>query len=406
MSIKYKLYTDAIMKSVRSGKSAARSVAEILADANMLQCVAEYNPELLATSDSDRLYATESKIYGTFFRNITRKLNELVITYQDAESPSFLKIINNTERGFGKARFYWANDEVRNAALGYGSVSNTRVEARIFAFRFINAYLRDFFPPSLIEELKNDIEESDVDDNQFKGLENKLRFWPAFIQGEKQPAVENHPHWRDVFDALINNRVFSATYDSIHKTVVPERVTLSPLRIQYINHDVKLFAFVHNINTYYSFQLDRLKSIEWEPDTQYHTFKWEQFEKHYDFEFRGADWVVDYLCKVGFGENTKVTSSGGGTSKISGRLLLTTHFTHGGPDAFDCVNFLASFGDALQVLKPSFIRSEFRRRAQNLLSLYEKDSSQSSIPILLKSAHEQTSNEFMLKVYRRRYVKS
>ncbi|WP_258808289.1 WYL domain-containing protein [Pseudidiomarina sp. CB1] len=403
MSIKYKHYTDALMKSVRSGKSAARSVAEILADENMLQCVAEYNPELLSTSDSDRLYATESKIYGTFFRNITRKLNELVITYQDAESPSFLKIINNAERGFGKARFYWANDEVRNEALGYGSVSNTRVEARIFAFRFINAYLRDCFPPSLIEELKNDIEESDVDDNQFKELENKLRFWPTFIQGEKQPAVENHPHWRDVFDALINNRVFSATYDSMHKSVVPECVTLSPQRIQYINHDIKLFAFVHEINTYYSFQLDRLKNIQQATNVKYRSINWDQFEKHYDFEFRGADWAVNHLCKIGFGEHIKVTSNGGGTSKVTGKVLIPNHFNKQAPDVFDCVNFLSSFGDSLQVLKPDIVRAEFKRRAEAMISLYENDDIERSIQTLLESAHQQTSNNLMLGVYKKRY---
>lgn len=207
MSINYKHYTDALMKSVRSGKNAARSVTEILQDENMLQCVEEYNPELLDRSDADKLYATTTKPYSTFKRNITRKLNELVDIFQDNESPSFVKTINSSERGFGKARFYWATDEIRNEALGLGSVSNTRVEARVFAFRFLDAYLRQFFPPSLIDELKSDIEEADIANKQFKGIENKLKFWPAFIKRDQQLSSENQPHWRDVFDALIKNRV-------------------------------------------------------------------------------------------------------------------------------------------------------------------------------------------------------
>lgn len=403
MSINYKHYTDALMKSVRSGKNAARSVTEILQDENMLQCVEEYNPELLDRSDADKLYATTTKPYSTFKRNITRKLNELVDIFQDNESPSFVKTINSSERGFGKARFYWATDETRNEALGLGSVSNTRVEARVFAFRFLDAYLRQFFPPSLIDELKSDIEEADIANKQFKGIENKLKFWPAFIKRDQQLSSENQPHWRDVFDALIKNRVFTATYKSIHNNVIPEQVTLSPQRIQYINYDVKLLAYVHETKRYHHFQLDKIEDLRWSEDAQYHSIRWDKFEKYYDFEIRGADWAVNYLMRIGFGKNLKVTSNGGGTSKISGQLPIPDHFSHGRPDAFDCVNFLSSFGDSVQVLKPDFIREEFKRRALAMLSLYESEDIQTSIPLLLKSAHQQTSNDVMLDAYDKRY---
>lgn len=403
MSINYKNYTDALLKSVGSRKNTARSVIEILENKNMLQCVEEHNPELLDRSDSDKLYATSTKRFRTFKRNITRKLNELVETFQDNESPSFIKTINSGERGFGKARFYWATDEIRNEALGLGSVSNARVEARVFAFRFLDAYLRHFFPPSLIDELKSDIEESDVANKQFKGIENKLKFWPAFVERDQHLSSEIHPHWRDIFDALINNRVFTATYQSIHNSVIPEQVTLSPQRIQYINYDVKLLAYVHENKRYHHFQLEKIQNLKWSSEVQYHSIKWDKFEKYYDFEFRGADWVVNYLMRIGFGRDLKVTSNGGGTSKISGQVLIPDHFSHGRPDAFDCVNFLSSFGDSLQVLKPDFIREEFKRRALAMLSLYESDDIQTSIPVLLKSAHQQTSNEVMLDAYDKRY---
>ena len=407
MPIKYKNYTYALMKSVRSGKSAARSVAEILADDNMLQCIEEYNPKLLDKSESGKLYSAntdkEKTSYNGFFRGITRKLNDLVNTFSENDPPGFLKFVSKGGSGFGTAKFYWASDEVRNEALGYGAVSDKRVEARIFAFRFIDAYLGQFFPPSLVKELKADIDESDVTQKQFKGLEKKLKFWPAFIQREEQPSIDSHPHWRDVFEALLNNHPFKATYESTHNSVIPEKVTLSPQRIQYINHDVKLLAFVHEINEYYSFQLNRIEDFQFTDEVSFHPIKWDKFEQYYDFEFRGADWAINYLCRIGFGTNIKVSSNGGGTSKITGHMLIPNHFNKQAPDAFDCVNFLSGFGDSLQVLKPDFIRAEFKRRAKAMLSLYEHDDIQSSIPVLLKSAHEQTSNEWMLGIYDKRY---
>lgn len=82
---------------------------------------------------------------------------------------------------------------------------------------------------------------------------------------------------------------------------------------------------------------------------------------------------MNYLMRIGFGKNLKVTSNGGGTSKISGQLPIPDHFSHGRPDAFDCVNFLSSFGDSVQVLKPDFIREEFKRPGfSNAFSIRER----------------------------------
>ena len=87
---------------------------------------------------------------------------------------------------------------------------------------------------------------------------------------------------------------------------------------------------------------------------------------------------------------------------MTGRVLIPNHFNKKAPDVFDCVNFLSTFGDSLQVLKPDVIRAEFNRRAKAMLMLYENEDIKSSIPVLLRSTHEQTSNELMLERYHNR----
>lgn len=410
MPVRYKDYTEALKKSVKVGKSAARSVSEILIDEEMLKCIEEHNLRVCDETSLKEVGNATSNVnkkrtsYKGFFRGITRELNKLVDTFADHDPPGFLKTIERGERGFGTARFYWASEDIRNEAISGEAISDKRAEARVFALRFISTNFGRFLPPSLVTELKADINESYFYKRQFKGLEDKLQFWPAHIEQGNEGSVENRSHWREIFDALLNNRPFRATYESTHDDVIPKSVTLSPQRIQYINHDVKLLAYIHERNIHYSFQLDQIEDFQFTDEVSFHSIRWDKFEHYYDFEFRGADWAINYLCRIGFGTNINVSSNGGGTSKIAGRVLIPNHFNKKAPDAFDCVNFLSGFGDALQVLKPDFIRAEFKRRAKAMLSLYENDDIQNSIPILLKSPHEQTSNELMLGKYDKRYA--
>ncbi|MGS2721021.1 WYL domain-containing protein [Paraglaciecola aestuariivivens] len=403
MSIKYKVYNDPLKRAIRSKKPAARAIAEILNDQNMLRCVATHNPELLSNQASAQHYNTDSKLYKTFFRNISRRLDALVQEYQAYDPPYLVKSVVKEARHFGKSSFYWLNDECRNEALGYGAVSEKRVEARIFAFRFIDAYLKHFFPPSLIQELKQDIDESDTVSSKYAGLDKKLKFWPAFVNKE-QVQLDKSEQWRAVFAALLNNQVFTANYQSLHSDMIPEKVTLSPQRIEYVNLDVKLLAYVHQTKSYWRFQMDKLEAIKPDSTTRFQKLDWDNFESYYPFEFRAADWAAHYLKRIGFGKDTKVVSMGAGTAKITGQILLPKHL-NGGVDVFDCVNYLANFGDALQVLKPNIIRQEFTRRAKAMLQLYTSDKLEISTPILLKSAHHQTSNQHMLEVFNKRYDK-
>lgn len=404
MTIKYKHYIQPLKHAVRSGKNAAKDIAQILRDEHVLRCVEDCNPELLSTSpEVEDHYDVDSALYKTFKRNISRKLDDIVEEYQEHDPACFCKAVSTGEHHFGRALFYWLDDESRNEALGYGAVSNKRIESRLLAFRFIDSYLHDFFPPPLLQELRCDIEESDIALKKYAGIEEKLKFLPAVVSQRDSATQKPTLDWSPVFHALIDEKVLSATYQSLHSSIIPERVTLSPQRIEYVNQSVKLLAYVHEISACWQFQISKLTEIELHPEMDFHQLDWSTYEQNYDFEFRAADWVIDKLRRIGFGNNVRIQSAGAGTAKIFGVMTLPNHFNHGGPDIFDCVNFLAGFGDALQVLKPLEIRQELHRRAKSMLSIYEDDSIENSTPILLKSAHQQTANEWMLDTYNTRY---
>jgi hypothetical protein len=91
-------------------------------------------------------------------------------------------------------------------------------------------------------------------------------------------------------------------------------------------------------------------------------------------------------------------------SRIKGQIALPNHFNHDGPDIFDCVNFLSHYGDALEVLKPDFLRDEMKRRATNAAQLYStRELTDRKAMIIQSSAAEQANDIETLTVTKKRY---
>ncbi|MDT0628062.1 WYL domain-containing protein [Alteromonas sp. W364] len=381
----------------------------------VMNAIDEFYPELRNKTSTEQMHPNtniENDIdrdkYQSFKRNIHRKLIAMVSESKIGGEERLIKSVKNKRN-----IYYWASEEAKNEAIGLEKISDKRFEARMLIFRFIDAYFHSFIPPDVLACLKEDLQEAQFD---YHTWEDKLRFLPQGLNTtikHLEHSLNNTSQQSDqniddnllrVFNALDKNVVFSATYNSLHKNIFGTEVELSPQRIEYLNQKVLLLAYVHANKKYKRFEISRLKDVKHLPKKNFKKIDWNEYEQNYDFDFRTHDWVVNSLKASGFGHDTSVSSHGTGMSRIKGQIALPNHFNHDGPDIFDCVNFLSHYGDALEVLKPDFLRDEMKRRATNAAQLYStRELTDRKAMIIQSSAAEQANDIETLTVTKKRY---
>ncbi|MFQ3251613.1 MAG: hypothetical protein ACI9O6_003463 [Glaciecola sp.] len=415
--IRYEVFQLPLKKAIRSGKSAALTEVELINSQPVMNAIDEFYPELRNKTSTEKMHPNtniENDIdrdkYQSFKRNIHRKLIAMVLENKVGGEERLIKSVKNK-----KNIYYWVSEEARNEALGLGEISEKRYEARMLIFRFIDAYFHNFIPPDVLACLKEDLKEAHFD---YHTWEDKLRFLPQGLNttikhlehslnnASQQSDQNTDDNLLRVFNALDNNVVFSATYNSLHKNMIGTEVELSPQRIEYLNQKVLLLAYVHGNKKYKRFQIDRLKDVKHLTKKSFKKIDWNQYEQSYDFDFRTHDWVVNSLKVSGFGHKISASSYGTGMSRIKGQISLPQHFNHDGPDIYDCVNFLSHYGDALEVLKPDFLRDEMKRRATKAAELYSTlELTDKKALIIQSSAAEQARDKETLAVNIKRYEK-
>jgi hypothetical protein len=415
--IRYKVFQLPLKKAIPSRKSAALTEVELINSQPVMNAIDEFYPELRNKTSTAEMHPNtniENDIdrdkYQSFKRNIHRKLIAMVLENKIEGEERLIKSVKNK-----KNTYYWASAEVKNEALSLGKISEKRYEARMLIFRFIDAYFHNFIPPDVLACLKEDLKDAQFD---YHTWEDKLRFLPQGLNttikhlehslnnASQQSDKNTDDNLLRVFNALDKNVVFSATYNSLHKNMIGTEVELSPQRIEYLNQKVLLLAYVHGNKKYKRFQIDRLKDVKHLAKKSFKKIDWNQYEQSYDFDFRACDWVPDSLKASGFGHEISASSHGTGMSRIKGQISLPQHFNHDGPDIYDCVNFLSHYGDALEVLKPDFLRDEMKRRATNAAELYSSlELTDKKALIIQSSAAEQARDTETLAVTKRRYEK-
>lgn len=415
--IRYEVFQLPLKKAIPSRKSAALTEVELINSQPVMNAIDEFYPELRNKTSTEEMHPNtniENDIdrdkYQSFKRNIHRKLIAMVLENKIEGEERLIKSVKNK-----KNTYYWASAEVKNEALSLGKISEKRYEARMLIFRFIDAYFHNFIPPDVLACLKEDLKDAQFD---YHTWEDKLRFLPQGLNTTikhlehslNNASQQSHQNTDDnllrVFNALDKNVVFSATYNSLHKNMIGTEVELSPQRIEYLNQKVLLLAYVHGNKKYKRFQIDRLKDVKHLAKKSFKKIDWNQYEQSYDFDFRACDWVPDSLKASGFGHEISASSHGTGMSRIKGQISLPQHFNHDGPDIYDCVNFLSHYGDALEVLKPDFLRDEMKRRATNAAELYSSlELTDKKALIIQSSAAEQARDTETLAVTKRRYEK-
>ncbi|TPH15867.1 WYL domain-containing protein [Litorilituus lipolyticus] len=374
----YACYHDAIKKIIEVGQENKITIAQIIEhpcfvrEDNHLE-VADFKKEI---------------------RREVRRLIEEIGT--DFETGSQI-LVEEKPRGRGQqAYYYWTSSSLKNVALGREEISEDRLMARAIAFQFVDEYLKEFLPPSIIASLEADMDEANDDLHVSKFWQKKLQFHPSGFEVAPNPKIVlgNEKDWDKTYDALNKQYVIRANYETLHKELVPNTVSLSLQKIQYINHKVMVLAFVHELNSVKTFEVARLKDIEKSSDYSFEHIDYNTYEKNYKFEARVNVSVKDYFKSVRFGHNFKEAEYESGDSwLIRATIKVPDHFSEskrGKPDPFAIANFLCGFGDSMEVIKPDFLRDEMKRRSENLWKLYSDDFE--SVPVISKSPHEQTGN--------------
>jgi hypothetical protein len=382
MSRKYACYNDTIKRIIGVGEGEKLTIAQIIAHPEFIREDAH-----LAVAD--------------FKKEIRREIRRMIKELGSDLETGLMILVEEKPKGRGQqAYYYWASSPLKNVALGREEISEDRLMARAIVFQFVDEYLKEFLPPSIIESLEADMDEANDDLHAAKFWQNKLQFHPSGFDVSPNPkiVIANEQDWNKTYDALNNQYVIQAQYETLHKGIMPSSVSLSLQKIQYVNHKVMVLAYVHELNCVKTFEVARLREIKQSENYSFEHVDFSIYEKSYKFQARVNVSVKDYFKSVRFGHNFKEAEHESDDSWIIESIIkIPNHFSKDkqGPDPFAIANFLSGFADSMEVLKPDFLREEMKRRANNLSKLYSDQFD--SVSVISRSPHEQTRNTEKLK---------
>ena len=380
MSRKYACYHDAIKKIIKVGQSNKVSLSQVI-------------------KHPDFGLRTEHIALPEFNKFIRREIRHLIKALGKDEDSDVKKLVE-LKSGVGiEHYYYWFSEENKNEAITGESISNERLLARAIVFSFIDEKFRDFFPPDIMSNLKNDLHEAATEHDIEGGVAGKMQFipsgidvWPSYDITERNPK-----DWQLAYEALKDEFVIQVDYDSSLESAT-KLIHLSPQRVQYANHKVVLLCYVHETGKVKPFEVSRLLNVSKAKNYKFKTVNFNDIEKDHIFEALVNVGVKNYFDSVIFGKEFTSKESINGTWIIKAKVKIPDHFSkdkEGQPDPFRVANFLSGFADSMEVIKPDFLREEMKRRADNLSKLYSDEFD--SVPVISRSHHEQTGNIEKLK---------
>jgi len=380
MSRKYACYHDAIKKIIKVGQSNKFSLSQVI-------------------KHPDFGLRTEDIALPEFNKFIRREIRHLIKALGKDEGSGINKLVE-LKSGVGiEHYYYWSSEENKNEAITGESISNERLLARAIVFSFIDEKFRDFFPPDIMSNLKNDLHEAVTEHDIDGGVAGKMQFipsgidvWPSYDITERNPK-----DWQLAYEALKDEFVIQVNYDSLHESTT-KLIHLSPQRVQYANHKVVLLCYIHETEKVKPFEVSRLLNVSKAKNYKFKEVNFNDIEKEHDFEALVNVGVKNYFDSVVFGKELKSTPSINGAWLVKAKIKVPEHFSEskdGKPDPFAIANFLSGFSDSMEVIKPDFLREEMKRRADNLSKLYSDQFD--SVPVISRSPHEQTGNIEKLK---------
>ncbi|MBA6350049.1 WYL domain-containing protein [Colwellia sp. BRX8-9] len=338
---------------------------------------------------------TKHTLNAAFIKGIRREIEELSKNYLSEKDEPLLVIAFT---GGKKTYYYWQDENAKNLVLDE-LIPEFSSEARAMAINFVQEQLSEFLPPKYIDELRYDFRHSEkllrkkgVFRDKLNAAKRKLDFHPAGFAITPIEA-DCDKQYAFIFDCLENEIAFTAQYDSIHN--IPKKLTLSPQKITYLNHQVVVLCLMHEENELKFFEITRLKNVAVCSSKEYIQKSPDYFESKHTLKARVHTWVKNYFSRVqiGHGKAMKIIDQEDEHSWIIEiEIMLGKHFNNDKPDPFYFANFLGQFADSIEVLEPDCLRSEMIRRAKRNYSIYLDDCSD-NIETISKSPFEMTGEK-------------
>lgn len=379
----YGCYQETIKRIIQGGESNKITLAEIIK-----------HPDFVKRKEHKKIDQS------SFYKSITREIRFLIETIGKVHNTDKNKLVEEIAERGKPNYFYWLSYEIREEELYGERISKDIYFARAVVFDFIEENLREFFPPEIMTSLKDDLNNAYNEFDILGGIAGKMKFIPSGVEVKPSYDIEerNPKDWNLAYHALKEEFVIEADYiNSIHKTDM-EQVYLSPQSVQYASHKVVLLCYVHNTKKVKPYEVSRLLNVKKSKKYKFETVNFDDIETEYEIEALVNKGVKNYFDSVNFGQELKLTPSSNDTWLVKAKIKFPHHFSEdkkGEPDPFYIANFLSSFADSMEVIKPEFLREEMKRRADNISKLYSDK--HDSIHIINKSHHEQTGNVKKLK---------
>ncbi|MEE4246205.1 MAG: WYL domain-containing protein [Kangiellaceae bacterium] len=325
-------------------------------------------------------------------RDSIRKSISLTIKSLERDYPKRLKVIGNSGRG-NKQLFYWSSSKAKlDAFEPYAPKFDSVPHA--MALNFIEDHFSELLPPSYIDALTADfnaaanlIAHSKEFSPERDSLDTKISFEPSGYDVSSK-MVEADSDRTAIYNALNEEHVFQADYDSIHKDI-GERITVSPQQIKYINHQILVMGYIHEVDKVKHFELSRLRNVTVKPiGYSFKSIDLKQYQANHKFKARVHTWVKNYFDSVRMPDphTYKAKQESSETWVIETTITLPNHFNNlDKPDPFFFANFLGMFATSLEVLEPQCLRDEMQHRSKEFRSLYLSDSD--PVKVIERSPH-------------------
>jgi len=360
MARKYACYHDAIKHILNVGEENKISLSQMM-------------------NDPDFGLLAEHKVLPEINKFIRREIRFLIEASGPCEVTKSAKLVEIKSEA-GKEHFYfWSTAESRNEAISGEGISDNRFVARAIVYNFIKKNLTDCFPPSIMASLKKDL--NNVDYDLTTDLNSKMQLISSGFNLSPKLSVSksNLDHWDLAFSALQHEFVIRADYKTMNN-LPKERVHLSPQRIQFVNQKVLLLCFVHEVGRVECYDVSNLTNVSKTLDYTYERVDQIEFEQEYDFEALVSKDVKEVLDDIFFDRDYVASLYADNVWKIKTTVKIVHSFTDNRlqPNTTALANFVTEFGASMEVITPTFLRAEMKRRADVLTQVYA-DNRQSEV---------------------------
>jgi hypothetical protein len=283
----------------------------------------------------------------------------------------------------GKHNYYhWINAQLKDECLG---AFRAMPDSQAVAFHLMENHFGTLLPPQYRHELKTAYEAARNKTTSKEYLKDialwKERLVINTLGFPLRQQLLDDDAYAVVYDALGNKQVLEANYSSVHpelnKKIASDgsgHLIFSPQEIRLQGMRLYVLALVQNQSPEPFFKLlslSKLSGIK----------TYEKFD--FGYEYKNQKWfscklklrvhtiAKSYFDNLLIGNEQQFEKESDKSWILTATVKLPQHFANDGPDIFYLCSFLAGFSHSVEVLSPSCIRNDMKKRADKMALAYK-----------------------------------